>query len=189
MLVKCIRNKISEVDQNQLNVMRINCNKTSDYQFGVTVGEEYLVYGIALVSGVKNYLLCYSDGYRENVGWMIEDLFVVSDGAVSKCWVERDVRDINTRDLEADRVWLHKNLASICNVYTSFSTGENNVVDKFYEIKHFFDIEFSYVVANNAANRIDEHWLMCPNCDHVWEQNTENVLEYCCNCKTILNRS
>jgi hypothetical protein len=186
-LIKCIKNKIVDVDSKQLKAMHINYGD-SDYTFGVSPGKTYLVYGIADIEGVRNYLLCFSDGQYENLDWFIEGLFSVEDKTPSRHWFEKDLGLMNESGKKSGKIWLHESLASIENVFSSIKEGGDRFRILFYECKLLFDAEFQYVDVDNYANRIDGDWLMCPNCENVWEQKLEDAYEVCKSCNSLLKR-
>jgi len=185
MLVRCIKNNLNEIDdKNAHNIirMKISNNDCKDYEFGITKGKMYNVYGVSNYNGLMAYYIVDDYGLCEP-RLFYSCFFEVLENTIPTDWKINYIDGFNYSMLPsswAENKNFFENLVHFG--YTEEKFVFEDIVLKYKQYEVFQDKELKAF-----AEMLDGDWLMCPSCFESWEQKTEQGVLNCPKCDLLMN--
>ena len=182
MIVKCIKNNLSELSNMKL-FEKVRKNVSSDnYEFGIKKNEIYTVYGIVVDDGFSYYYIKEDDELY--IFYLNSSCFFeVIDETIPDDWKiiyenEKNFSFLPKMWVEEDNFYENLVHSGYGNCYEIFNEIIKNY--KKYEIFQSKDIRIT-------AEKLKDGWLMCPSCFETWEQRTRQGVLTCDKCKLKMN--
>lgn len=177
MRVVCVENKVASVSKEILDNYFISYER-----FDVSIGKEYIVYGMTVYLGTIWYYLA-DDTYSDYPIWHPSSLFDVVDGRLSRHWRYSDQG--GERAVKRPRIAFPE-WACDPDFYARLTDWEEKEIAIFKQYKELMDLEFEDLSITEFADQ-ENDWLLCRNCWEAWEStNHEDALVRCPKCATIL---
>ena len=175
MKVRCIKSSGAD-----LSPADIAAGHYTSSTFYVSVGGEYVVYGVAFDKGAISYLIEDDTGY---IRWYPASLFEITSDRVSRLWRFSSVASAKGYEAQMSFAELVQNL----DFFTRLVDGEKAAEDIFYRWKQMADLEFPDPSVTAIATIGDSDWLLCPFCADAWKSNGPDALVQCGVCKKVSN--
>ena len=137
MKIKCVNNSGKALPQ-RLKDARLGLSEAT--QFHVTVGREYVVYGVTIFLGDVWYYIC-DDSFSYFPVWHPAIIFSVVDGRISRFWTAA----YRPSDQSSDEAFVvsFSEWASDGHFYGRLTDGETDAVQLFKNYKQKMDAEFA----------------------------------------------
>jgi Zn-finger nucleic acid-binding protein len=181
MLVQCIENRFSDEKVPSVAKEVIRESFGSYQQYPLTKGSYYVVYGIETRSSIPWYYV--SDGnYNQSDHFYPLAypycFFFVKDDRPSSCWVKG--KRASEESITSFKEWVEEEA-----FFEGLVNGEDREGQIFRKYKDLMDLEYAIPSVRDQVQILDDDWLMCPQCDEVWQNNSSLEMILCPKCQSI----
>jgi len=183
MLAKCVENKLSNLNAVPADLELLNYSLGSWKHFPLTIGKEYLVYGVSFRGSKPWYYAC-DDNFTYYPALWSSLLFKLVDGTPSRFWRFNPGICSNAGLIVYPRLVL-PNWAKSDDYYDRLTDGDENTVADFRRFKQLMDFEFPLSSVEESHLALEENWLQCPICLNAWEASITDGMSVCPQCKSI----
>lgn len=185
MKIKCIYNSYLRISEESLPSGYFN-ERSRDYDFRLDEGAQYTVYGITLKDGLLWYYICDKSFIYYPI-WKPSVFFEVVDPCLSRFWIysfKKFENYISAHPIITFPEWANNHP----DFYDKLSDGEIQEVEIFRAYKKLMDLEFPDKSIKEAAQIVDEKWLLCPICNNAWANIDDlNGMVICTECRAVLH--
>jgi hypothetical protein len=158
----------------------ISAGNTRSSVFHVSVGREYVVYGLLFRKSTISYLIQEDHGIPE---WQPASLFEVMCGKPSRFWLFANWSSGG----EYVGILTFADFAKNREVYEALVAKEQSSLQLFSKWKGFADLEFPRPDVGKTALALNGNWVQCVFCSEAWETQSYLALLRCPSCDRILN--
>lgn len=152
-------------------------------QFPLTLGKEYVVYGVSFRGSLPWYYVC-DDNFTHYPALWSSLLFKVVDGTPSRFWTMNPGRG-SKEGLEVYPRLVLPNWAESDEYYDQLTNGHVSIVAEFVRFKQLMDIEFPITSIGVLHVLLEGSWLQCLNCQDAWKGSTMFGLSSCPKCSSL----
>ncbi len=178
MLVRCEKNKLAELSDADKAVPGVVESFGSNDTRALRQYKTYVVYAVGHRGDHQWYYLA-DENYSSYPFAYPAVLFSVADPKASRHWIRGGDDDY---PCDAFEEW-----ALDRYFYDKLTDGEPETVELFRNRKKAMDLESPRAELTIAASALGDGWLMCPECDEVWEGHPADALTQCPKCETLQN--
>lgn len=191
MVVKCIKNKISDfINNKKMYNNLIQLYNDIDKIFYIKLEEYYVVYAIEVDNIDYNFFICLDSSDEYPVPYYYS-FFEIIDSRFSKYWITDS--DSVSWDTTNKKKLISETIVSFPEwkmsnglFYEQLIDGNAYEVELFKRYKAKMDLEFKNPNITDKVIRLQNNWIQCPICFYVWEETNKGEMVICQNCKKLL---
>ena len=159
-----------------------SCKITTE--FPLKIDKEYIVYSMTIHDGYAWYVIC-DENFSYHPNWHPCPLFEIVDNRLSKYWLffyGRANEFYLSQTIWAFPEWCHTR-----GYFDRLYDAEEKEIEIFEKYRQLMDLEFPDPSILDAAEKIDDEWLLCPFCIDAWQPNSKVGMVVCPECKKTLH--
>jgi hypothetical protein len=182
MLAVCVANRLNDLNAAPADLEVLKYSLGTWARFPLTLGKEYLVYGVSFRDSIPWYYVC-DDNFIYYPALWSSLLFKLVDGTPSRFWRFNPGICSNDGLIVYPRLVL-PNWAISDDYYDRLTDGDEITVAEFRRFKQLMDVEFPLPFEGESHLALEENWLQCSTCLSSWEASIADGMSVCPQCKS-----
>lgn len=152
------------------------------HEFHVEIGRIYTVYVLSIVNGHTYFGIDVNDelGFQLLPG----DLFNIVDSKVSQLWNISYEKAVGSES--AYTLFGYEEATRNRGHISGLLEGVETDISIFKKYKERFDLEYPDTNVTAEAEKLDDFWLLCPDCSDAWKSHSKSALVRCPSCNSVL---
>lgn len=151
---------------------------TPSTEFHVTIGREYIVYGLLFFKNTIDYLMVDDTDLPT---WHPASLFRVADGHIPQTWVFNSF--VHENNYLGICSW--PEIAQDLEFFDRLAVGDDQARMLFFSRRSFEDLQYEDSSIKEIARLLEGKWLQCPFCEEAWKSDSLNPMVMCPSCKRV----